>query len=93
LRNIYVHNHGFINNRIKSNLGGKLEGLKNAIYNIHKETIMITDLEDILKKNLVENSKFYFMRDTELNIFRNTMVHFIESLEASHVDGLTKKSS
>ncbi len=87
LRNIYVHNHGFINNRIKSNLGGKLEGLKSAIYSIHKETILITDLEDILNKNLVENSKFYFMRDVELNIFRNTMIHFIESLEASHVNG------
>lgn len=93
LRNIYVHNHGLINNRIKSNLGGKLEGLKSAIYSIHEETILITDLEDILKKNLVKNSKFYFMRDTELNIFRNTMIHFIESLEASHVDGLTSQST
>jgi len=93
LRNIYVHNHGFINNRIKSNLGGKLDDLKNAIYSIHKETILIADLEDILKKNLVKNSKFYFMRDTELNIFRNSMIHFIESLEVSHVDGLTNQST
>jgi len=93
LRNVYVHNHGLINNRIKSNLGGKLQGLKNAIYSIHEETILIADLEDILKKNLVENSKFYFMRDVELNIFRNTMIHFIESLEASHVDGLTSQST
>lgn len=85
LRNIYVHNHGLINNRIKSNLGGKLEDLKIAIYSIHKEKILITDLEDILKKDLIENSKFYFMRDIELNIFRNTMIHFIESLEVSHV--------
>ncbi|MGR5062045.1 hypothetical protein [Photobacterium sp. DNB22_13_2] len=89
LRNIYVHNHGHINGRIKSNIGGKLEDMKKAIYSMHKEEIMIIDLEAIMKKHLVKNSKFYFMRDTELNVFRNTVIHFIESVENVFIDAKT----
>ncbi|MGZ8236396.1 MAG: hypothetical protein ACXWTY_00800 [Methylobacter sp.] len=92
LRNIYVHNHGYINNLVKSNLGGKLEAFKTAIYNIHENTILLADLEKILKKSDVTKGKFYFMKDEELNIFRNTMVVFIESLEKSHVAGIVNAS-
>lgn len=58
---------------------------------MHKETILIADLEEVLKKNLVEESKFYFMRDVELNIFRNSMIYFIECLEETYIKGLAKK--
>lgn len=90
LRNVYVHNHGFITENIKSRLGGKLNNFKNAIYTMHKETILITDLEEVLKKNLVKKSKFYFMHDVELNIFRNIMVFFIECLEETYVKDVVK---
>lgn len=93
LRNIYVHNHGRINNRIKSNLGGKLNGLKEAICNMHAETIMIADLEEILKDGRVQDEKFYFMRDTELNIFRNSMIHLVENIEMSHLEILKNESA
>ncbi len=85
LRNVYVHNHGYINERVKANLGGKLEAFKNAILNIHQESILILDLENLLKKNLVQKSKFYFMRDDELNVFRNAIIHLIESIEQCQV--------
>jgi hypothetical protein len=91
LRNIYVHNHGFISDRIKANLGGKLDGFKKAIHNIHAESIMIVDLEDILKKDRIRDAKFYFMHDTELNIFRNSMIYLVENFEESCVEALTNK--
>lgn len=83
MRNIYVHNHGRINGRIKSNLGGKLDDFKKAIANMHAGSIMITDLEEILKNSRVTNEKFYFLRTPELNIFRNSMVHLLECLDES----------
>lgn len=91
LRNIYVHNHGRISNRIRSNLGGKLDGFKNAVRNISSESIMIFDLDDILRKNNIEDEKFYFLRDVELNIFRNSMIYLIESLERVYVGALKNR--
>lgn len=86
LRNIYVHNHGCINSRIKSNLGGKLNDFKKSIINIHRESVLVTDLDEILKKDKVRDEKFYFLGDSELNIFRNVMVKFIECLELCVID-------
>lgn len=86
LRNVYVHNHGCINSRIKSNLGGKLNDLKKAIINIHEKSVLVTDLDEILKKDKIKDEKFYFLGDLELNIFRNVMVEFIECLESCVID-------
>lgn len=90
LRNIYVHNHGLINSRIKSNLGGKLEKLKHAVFDLYDEQIMLIDLEDVLKKSKVENGKFYFMQDLELNVFRNSVIDLMEALDKLHVENFTE---
>lgn len=86
LRNIYSHSHGLISKLSKSNIGGKLEKAKQALDKIHLDSISLIDTDQIFKKHLIVVGKFHFMKDNELNIFRNLITSLMESLDVVSIE-------
>jgi hypothetical protein len=82
-RNIYSHSHGLITDMAKSNLGGKLDKARESLRTFYGSEISITNIDGIFNKNLIKKDKFYFLKDDELNIFRNLIIIFMESLDSS----------
>lgn len=84
LRNIYAHGHGFITNTAKCNLGGKLDKARKSLYEVCG-IITLTNIDGIFNKNLIKKDKFYFLKDDELNIFRNLIIRVMESIDSEIV--------
>ncbi|CDQ09848.1 conserved protein of unknown function [Acidithiobacillus ferrivorans] len=85
LRNIYAHGHGLITKLAKSNLGGKLDMARKSIPSFYDNGgIVITDINGIFNKSNIQKDKFYFLKDDELNIFRNLIINIAESMDHVH---------
>jgi len=91
-RNIYSHSHGIITQRARSNIGGKLENFRNSFDPIALGEFWI-DITKIFENNLLKKDKIYLLQDIELNIFRNFIIAFMESLEEIHVKDITNHST
>lgn len=85
-RNIYSHSHGLISNLSKSNIGGKLDKAKQALDRIYPDSVSLIDTGQIFKNHLIVVGKFHFMKDNELNIFRNLITSLMESLDAVSIE-------
>ena len=79
-RNIYSHSHGIITHTAKSNIGGKLQNFRKS-FNLDTLEECWIDIDKIFKNNLLKKDKFYLLQDIELNIFRNFIIAFMESLD------------
>lgn len=88
-RNIYAHSNGLITTqKVKSNLGGKIEEAKKALYNFFPEDLIatsISDIDSLFKNHRIEVNKFYFLTDKELNIFRNLSILIMEGIDSIEI--------
>ena len=87
LRDIYAHSFGFITSLAKSNiLGGLRENFLKSWRELkEKDTLVYILIEEYIDKSFhkssIDDGKFFFLSDYELNIFRNFIINLSESLE------------
>ena len=87
LRDIYAHSFGFITPVAKSNiLGGLREKFIESWKKLKEEDTLVYILikeyiDKSFHKSSINDGKFFFLSDYELNIFRNFIIHLSESLE------------
>jgi hypothetical protein len=79
-RNIYSHSHGIITQYAKSSLGGKLQKFRDSS-SFRGINHILVDVEKLFQNNNLVKDKFYLLQDTELNLFRNLIITFVENLE------------
>ncbi|GEM_PF-1833998 len=93
LRNLYSHSHGMLTKSKKSDISGKVNNFKNSLKELDFMNQSLMDIDNLFKNSTMKVSKFYLLKDAELNMFRNFIITLMESYDKLHISKLTNQRS
>lgn len=88
LRNLYSHSHGMLTQSKKNDISGKLNDFKNSLKQLDFMNQSLMDIDNLFKNSTMIVSKFYLLKDEELNMFRNFIITLMESYDELHIKKL-----